>query len=118
VARGERVFGLQRAFHTAGTHDVVASLWRVDDEVTAALIKLFFHKMWVESKPPIVALREAQLFVYKNPERIGKVASSRGLDFNKEVTLDGGPPTASPSGKRAATRLWAGFVLSGAGREP
>ena len=31
VAGGEGMFGLQRAFHYAGTRNVVASLWKVPD---------------------------------------------------------------------------------------
>jgi CHAT domain-containing protein/tetratricopeptide (TPR) repeat protein len=118
VAGGEGVFGLQRAFHTAGAHDVIATLWRVDDEATAALMKLFFSKLWIENRPPLTALREAQLFVYRNPDRIGEVARARGPDFGRQVTVAQGPVMASLRGQRAATRLWAGFVLSGAGREP
>ena len=41
VAGGEGVFGLARAFHVAGCRDVVASLWKVDDQATAALMGEF-----------------------------------------------------------------------------
>jgi CHAT domain-containing protein len=40
--------GLHRAFHLAGTRNVVASLWEVDDQATAALMALFYHKLWQE----------------------------------------------------------------------
>src|SRR5262249_2395193 len=41
VAGGEGAFGLQRAFHLAGAHNVIASLWQVPDESTAALMTVF-----------------------------------------------------------------------------
>ena len=37
VAGGEGTFGLQRTFHMAGTRNVIASLWKVPDQSTAAL---------------------------------------------------------------------------------
>jgi CHAT domain-containing protein/Flp pilus assembly protein TadD len=119
VAAGEGVFGLQRAFHLAGVRNVIASLWKVDDQATAALMGLFYHKLWRENKPPLVALHEAQLTLYHQPERIGKLAQARGLDFDKEVRLPADPPKEAQglqaTGK-APVRLWAGFVISGSGR--
>ncbi len=110
VAGGEGVYGLQRAFHTAGAHNVVASLWKVSDEATVALMRLFYHKLWVEQKPPGKALREAQLALYRHPEQIGARARSRSPDFSKIVSH-------TKTGSRTAnTRLWAGFVISCAAR--
>src|SRR5262249_38779105 len=70
AASGEGVFGLQRAFHLAGTRNVVASLWKVDDDATAALMALFYHQLWQENQPPLEALRRAQLALYRHPQDI------------------------------------------------
>jgi CHAT domain-containing protein len=67
VGGGEGVFGLQRAFHLAGAHNVVASLWRVDDQATAALMAIFYDQLWHKHKLPIEALRNAQLAIYHHP---------------------------------------------------
>jgi CHAT domain-containing protein/tetratricopeptide (TPR) repeat protein len=112
VAGGEGVFGLQRAFHLAGCKNVVASLWQVDDEATAALMGLFYHQLWQENLPPLEALRRAQLTLYRHPERIPALARARGPDFEKAARLPATPQAAA----RAPARLWAGFVLSRAGR--
>src|SRR5262245_64858353 len=50
VAGGEGVFGLQKAFHLAGCKAVVASLWKVDDDATAALMGLFYRGLWVDNQ--------------------------------------------------------------------
>jgi CHAT domain-containing protein/tetratricopeptide (TPR) repeat protein len=118
LAGGEGVFGLQRAFHLAGTRNVVASLWRVDDAATSALMALFYHKLWGEGQPSLAALRAAQLTLYRHPERIGDLAKERGPDFDKIIRLPVLPnPGASEApGGTAPVKLWAGFVLSGVGR--
>jgi CHAT domain-containing protein/tetratricopeptide (TPR) repeat protein len=116
VAGGEGVMGLTRAFHAAGTRDVVASLWKVDDDATAALMTLFYHKLWKESRPPLEALREAQLTLYRQPERIREFARPRGLKLDKVVKLPGNG-TLEESQGAAPVKQWAAFVLSGAGRD-
>lgn len=117
VAGGEGVFGLTRAFHVAGCRDVVASLWKVDDDATAALMSLFYRNLWEKNLAPIEALRRAQLHVYRNPAAIPDLA--KGLRGQFEVVKGSAPaevaPTAGPDGK-AHPRLWAAFVLSGPGR--
>jgi CHAT domain-containing protein len=117
VAGGEGVFGLQRAFHLAGTRNVVASLWRVNDEATVALMQLFYHYLWQVNLPPIEALRQAQLYLYRHPGKV-KDAARGAPDFFKDLKpLPAETPTPPPTeGERGHPRLWAGFLLSGAGR--
>jgi CHAT domain-containing protein/tetratricopeptide (TPR) repeat protein len=119
VAGGEGVFGLQRAFHMAGAHNVVASLWKVDDRATAALMALFYDRLWRQGKPPLEALREAQLALYRQPGLAGKLAAARGTpDFDKLVQrpVPGPDLGGSPVPHRTPARQWAAFVLSGDGR--
>jgi CHAT domain-containing protein len=116
---GEGVFGLQRAFHLAGCQNVVASLWKVDDEATAALMALLYRHLWdsKEPKSPLEALRQAQLTLYRHPELIPELSRGRGLALGKTMPLPAGTaPQARPKGAKAPARQWAGFVLSGVGR--
>jgi CHAT domain-containing protein/tetratricopeptide (TPR) repeat protein len=114
TAGGEGVFGLQRAFHVAGARNVIASLWRVDDDSTAALMVLFYRKLWLEKQAPLQALREAQLHIYRHPEEIKGLAGLRGIDFTAK-DLPKVTPTPPASAARAHTSQWAAFVLSGTG---
>ncbi|HEX3555082.1 MAG TPA: CHAT domain-containing tetratricopeptide repeat protein [Thermoanaerobaculia bacterium] len=70
--RGEGLIGLTRGFQFAGVPRVVASLWRVEDRATAKLMTRFYQAMWRRHLAPAAALREAQLWLrrdprYKNP---------------------------------------------------
>jgi CHAT domain-containing protein len=59
--KGEGLIGLTRGFMYAGASSVVASLWKVDDEATAELMKHFYAAMFTKQLAPPAALREAQL---------------------------------------------------------
>jgi CHAT domain-containing protein/tetratricopeptide (TPR) repeat protein len=114
VAGGEGVLGLQRAFQLAGAKSVVASLWKVDDRATVALMRVFYHKLWVERKSAAVALREAQLALLRHPDEIESLATTRGPNFEKTVKLmNHGERT--PRVKTTSPRIWAAFVISGSG---
>jgi CHAT domain-containing protein len=115
VAGGEGTFGLQRAFHLAGTRDVVASLWKVPDRATAALMGLFYKNLWSRDLPPIEALRQAQLEVYRHPETIAELAAGFRGKFAEVPGAEGVPVKPTADGK-AHPRLWAAFTLSGPGR--
>ena len=78
---GEGVYGLQRAFHVAGCRNVVASLWKVDDAATEALMALFYANLWEKKLDPAEALRQAQLTMYRHPTAVS-LAKSRGVDFS------------------------------------
>ena len=112
VEVGEGVFGLQRAFHLAGADNVVGSVWQVDDRATAALMRVFYEKLWRDKLPPAQALRAAQLSLYRDP-----VAATLDRGTTKRrITLAEGAAPSNAKPKRAPTRLWAAFLLSGSGR--
>src|SRR5262249_34876562 len=79
---GEGVYGLQRAFHVAGCRDVVASLWKVNDGATQALMTLFYRNLWEKKLDAAEALRQAQLTLYRNPSAVA-LAQQRGVDFSE-----------------------------------
>jgi len=66
--KGEGLIGLTRGFMYAGASRVVASLWQVDDEATAELMKEFYGRMLRGGLPPAAALREAQLAIRRQPQ--------------------------------------------------
>lgn len=59
--KGEGLVGLTHSFMSAGAKSVVASLWKVDDRATAALMADFYDGMLKQGKTPAAALRSAKL---------------------------------------------------------
>lgn len=64
LSAGDEIVGMTRAFMYAGSPTVVASLWSVSDESTAALMKEFYQGL-KKGEKGAAALREAQLALMK-----------------------------------------------------
>jgi CHAT domain-containing protein len=127
VKRSQGVLGLQRAFHAAGVGTLVTSLWSVHDAATLELMDEFYRRLWGKGKPSrLEALRQAQLAILRNPERVRKrtqalLAEARKRGVPEEALRgpgrlaldlpDGGKIEQAP--KRSPEAWWAAFVLSG-----
>jgi CHAT domain-containing protein len=121
LASWQGVQGLQQGFHQAGARNVLASLWSVSDAATSVLMEEFYHQLWGKEKvSQLEALRQAQLFVLRHPDkvlarakelrkRVGAGVALRGVEKEALVLVEG---TKQP-GKRSPVAWWAAFVLSG-----
>jgi CHAT domain-containing protein/Tfp pilus assembly protein PilF len=67
--RGEGLIGLTRGFMYAGASSVVASLWKVEDDATAELMKRFYTNMLRQGMTPAAALRAAQNSIRQEPDK-------------------------------------------------
>ena len=56
---GDGVFGLQRGFKKAGTHSILMSLWKVDDDATSYLMREFY-RCWLSGTDKQLALEYAK----------------------------------------------------------
>ena len=84
VSPGEGLHSLARSFLEAGVPNVVATLWQIDDEPSAALFERF-HAEYALDRDPARALRAAQVALLRS----------------------GNPALSNP-------RAWAGVVVMGA----
>ena len=106
VAGGEGVFGLQRAFHLAGAHTVVASLWAVHDRATQVLMAELYKNLWEKKLPKLEALRQAQLTMIREYRLRVPSRSAGGVEDRTGAVASAEPDQLPPV-------FWAGFVLSG-----
>lgn len=85
---GEGVFGLQRAFHLAGSRNVIGTLWRVSDAATMHLMTEFYKNLWERNLSPAAALRRAQLkmLIAYDPET-ARLRDDVDFNENDETTL-------------------------------
>ena len=65
---GDEQVGLARAFHYAGAEAVLATLWRVDDASTFALMREFYQRI-AKGLSPGRALQGAQLALIQNTDK-------------------------------------------------
>ena len=64
--RGEGLVGLTRGFMYAGAARVMVSLWNVDDESTAELMRRFYEGLLRDGLTPAAALQAAQASLWKS----------------------------------------------------
>ena len=64
--KGEGLVGLTRGFMYAGAPRVVSSLWQIEDRASAELMRRFYEAMLARHLPPAVALRTAQVSMWKD----------------------------------------------------
>ena len=109
VAGGEGVFGLTRAFGLAGARTTIASLWKVDDSATQALMTEFYTNLWQKKLGKLEALRQAQLTIMRD------YGQQSGTVRGTIVKLKPTTPHEKPKkrGSRLPPYYWAAFVLSG-----
>jgi CHAT domain-containing protein len=63
---GEGFLGLTQGFMYAGVATVIVSLWKVNDESTAALMERFYRALLIEKRSPGEALRTAQSWMARH----------------------------------------------------
>jgi CHAT domain-containing protein len=120
IELGQGVLGLQRAFHSAGAQTLITSLWKLEDAATSVLIEEFYTNLWQKKMPKLEALRQAQLTVLRNLDRVQereKELQTLPSNHGEKRGVPGGKPSHIPGANKPSVRadpiLWAAFVLSG-----
>ena len=100
---GEGLLGVQRAFHVAGADTVIASLWKVDDTATQALMVEFYRHLLRPGIGKYEALRQAQLtMLHRYDPATGKLRPATSNTNDPADSSGSLPPW-----------YWSAFVLSG-----
>jgi len=66
IRNGEGVFGLRRAFMTAGAETLIMSLWQVEDDATRQLM-VEYHRRLARGEGRAEALRQAEIALMRDP---------------------------------------------------
>jgi CHAT domain-containing protein/Tfp pilus assembly protein PilF len=106
-AGGEGLLGIQRAFQIAGVRTTIATLWKVDDEMTQRLMMSFYRNAWEGKQPYLEALRNAQLEILK------ELRGDGGDLVENEPLRAADAPEDAGRASRGSPYYWAAFTLSG-----
>lgn len=106
---GEGIFGLQLAFQLSGAKTTITSLWQVPDSATKALMVEFYRNLFERKMSKLEALRQAQIWLLKNPKIIEGEDFTRGIRTIKVTDKTRTTETQS----RSLPVYWAAFQLSG-----
>lgn len=101
--RGDGLVSLTRAFRQAGARRVLATLWPIADQGSAALMAAF-HGARANGVPAAEALRTAQLAL---------IGSTAGADGGSVRAVGGLSPAGGTRATLAHPYFWAGFQLYG-----
>ncbi len=99
---GEGTLSLQRAFLLAEARSVVGSLWEIDDQATAELMRLFYINLWEKGLSKVEALRRAQRTMRDHYNDLGN---------RTHLEAEGAKPLSPEN--RTPPSLWAQFMLTG-----
>lgn len=99
----EGVTSLVQAFLLAGARSVLASVWKVDDESTAALMKQFYAHI-AQGEDGAAALRDAELNLLKQMDDPAPVYWAGFI-----LTGDGSEPIILPNDRHSPQHSSAGF---------
>ena len=120
LSSGDELVGLTRAFIYAGTPSVVASLWKVEDNSTAALMASFYRNLKTMSK--VEALRQAQLELIRG-QASSDLLARRGVGgigkLGEVPEAKSDSPGSVPVSISVSTfhpYFWAPFILVGDGK--
>ena len=105
---GREIEGLGAMVRHQGGRRVLATLWRVADLTTAAVMRDFYRNQFEVMLAPAQSLRQAQLALLRNSSPAPALAETRGL-VDPDAETDRGveaPATAHPF-------FWAPYILLG-----
>jgi CHAT domain-containing protein len=79
-------------------------------------MNIFYRNLWDKNLSPMESLRQAQLEIYRNPQKIAALAKGFRGKFEVVPGMGGEVEIKPAKDGTAHPLLWAAFTLSGPGR--